>query len=140
MKLERLFEVKDSKLVKVGTGEEARAEPKTVRWSDVEGAEGEYSEEFLAKLRDELKTMENSGKFVFIEPVSDRDAPFGQFVAAMKHCARRIKDCKSVAGFAIPEIADSEEKCSFFVEEISAKHAHYCFFSKNRVSAEIALY
>ncbi|MCR4823691.1 MAG: hypothetical protein K5873_12560 [Treponema sp.] len=139
MKLERLFEVKDGKLYKAG-GEpfslEGRAYP--VKWSNVEAGAEEYNEDFLAKLRDELKAMEEKSSFVFIEPVFDKDASCEQFTAAMKHCARRIKDCISVIGFAIPE--EIYDKRAFYMEELSAKHSHYCFFCKKSGESGVVLY
>ncbi len=139
MKLERLFEVKESKLYTVG-GEEVSLEGKAfpVKWSDVEAGEGEYNEDFLAKLRDDLKALEEKNHFVFIEAVFDKQAGFEQFTAAMKHCARRIKDCVSVIGFSIP--LQVLENKSYYIEELSAKHQQYCFFCKESVGTDIVLY
>ncbi len=140
MKLERLFEVKNSKLFSVD-GKEKSVSPelvKAVKWSDVEGECEAYNEDFLAKLRDELKSLEEKNQFVFVEPVFDKDAPVEQFVAAMKHTARRIKDCASVIGFAIPQQVEGEK--DFYISELSQKHAHYCFFSKNISDSEICMY
>lgn len=139
MKLERLFEVKESKLFTIA-GEPVQLEGKVypVKWSDVEAGEGEYNEDFLAKLRDELKALEEKSQFVFIEPVYDKEGGYEQFTAAMKHCARRIKDCVSVIGFSIPN--EVLEQKSFYIEELSAKHAHYCFFCKENAGTEIVLY
>ena len=139
MKLERLFEVKDSKLYTVA-GEPVTLDGKAfpVKWSDVEAGEGEYNEDFLAKLRDDLKSHEENKSFVFIEPVFDKNGDYEQFTASMKHCARRIKDCVSVIGFAIPEeIFDHKD---FYIEELSAKHAQYCFFCKKNAGAGIVAY
>ena len=139
MKLERLFEVKEQKLYKV-SAEAVSVEGKSfvVKWSDVEGKPEEYNEDFLAKLRDELKSKEEKGDFVFIEPVLDKNADFEQFTAAMKHTARRIKDCVSVIGFAIPN--EIFEKRDFYIEELSAKHQHYCFFCKKDAGENVVLY
>ena len=110
MKLERLFEVKESKLYKIGEDGEYKANARAVKWSEVEGNPEEYNEEFLAKLRDELKLLEEKNEFVFIEAVFDKDADYEQFTAAMKHTARRIKDCVSVIGFSIPnELFDDKD-------------------------------
>ncbi len=140
MKLDRLFEVKGGKLFKI-SGEEYPVSEKNVlpiKWSDVEGAPEEYSEEFLAKTRDGLKALEEKNEFVFIEPVFDKEASVEQFTAAMKHTARRIKDCVSVIGFAIPKKAEAQK--DFFIEELSAKHQHYCFFSKSLKEDSIVCY
>lgn len=139
MKLERLFEVKDAKLYKV-SGEPVETEGKAfpVKWSDVEAGEGEYNEDFLAKLRDELKALEEKSSFVFIEPVFDKSAGYEQFTAAMKHTARRVKDCVSVIGFSIPSEVFDEK--SYYIEELSAKHQQYCFFCKQNAGTDIVLY
>ena len=139
MKLERLFEVKNQKLYTV-SGEEVPLAGKaySVKWSEVEENPEEYNEDFLAKLRDNLKNLEEKKEFVFIEPVFDKDAEFEQFTAAMKHAARRIKDCLSVIGFAIPaEILSHKD---FYIEELSAKHQQYCFFCKESCGIDVVLY
>ena len=101
--------------------------------------EGAYNEEFLAKLREELKALEEKNeenKFVYISPIIDREASPSadkaeQFTAAMKHSARRLKDCISIVGFAIPpQIAKDSEKAAFYISEMSAKHAQYVFFAQ----------
>ena len=143
MKLEKLFEAKEKKLFKISGGDEVAILPemaKSVRWSDVEPQADVYNEEFLAKLRDELKSLEEKNSFVFIEPVFDKgaNADKAQFTAAMKHTARRIKDCVSVIGFAIPEemLSDVDTYCA----ELSAKHAQYCFFCKKSLKSDVVLY
>ena len=90
------------------------------------------------QLRDELKSLEEKNEFVFIEPVFDKNASVEQFTAAMKHTARRIKDCVSVIGFALPKEAEAQK--DFFIEELSAKHQQYCFFSKSLKDDSIVLY
>ncbi|MCR5724649.1 MAG: hypothetical protein K6G80_06135 [Treponema sp.] len=155
MKLEKLFDVKENRLYTVG-GElvPAVAEmAKTVRWSDVEPEADSYDEAFLAGLREELKNAESEKKFYFIEPVFDRGADFAegaveQFTAAMKHCARRIKDCVSVAGFAIPqELVQAgfapDGAAALYREALSEKHAQYVYFCKAAVEgvpSDIVLY
>lgn len=148
MKLEKLFEVKDSKLFKIG-GEEVPATgmEKALKWSEVEAGPEEYDEAFLASFRDELKSLEEKSSFVFIEPQIDKDAPIDQFIAAMKHTARRIKDCTSVVGFAIP-VQMTRDEAAAYIEELSQKHAQYVYFSKDGVlsgqaapeGAEVARY
>ncbi|MBQ9537889.1 MAG: hypothetical protein IJU95_01350 [Treponema sp.] len=97
-------------------------------WSQVGCDEYSYNEDFLASFRDFLKALEEKGGYVAIIPVPDRPLGDGQdFTASFKHCARRIKDCASVAGFAIPSGIDAE----LFISELSAKHAQYVFFSAN---------
>ena len=103
----------------------------SLSWADVGKDEDSYDEAFLASLRDFLKALEEKKQFAFIKP----EEPEGEltssekeaFVASMKHCARRIKDAASVVGFAVPKAVDS----SFFMEELSAKHGHYIYFSSD---------
>ncbi len=140
MKLEKLFEAKENKLFKL-SGEEVPLSKEMVfpvKWSDVEGNPEEYNEEFLAKLREDLKSLESDGKFVFIEPEFDKDGGAEQFTAAMKHCARRIKDCRSVIGFAIP--AQVKANAADYQEALLEKHGHYVFFAKEPLGASVVLY
>lgn len=97
-------------------------------WTQVGCDESSYNEEFLASFRDFLKSLEEKGGYAAIVPVAD--APVGdgeELTASFKHCARRIKDCASVAGFAVPEGVEADS----FIEELSAKHEQYVFFSSN---------
>lgn len=102
-----------------------------VPWSLVGMDEENYNEEFLASFRDFLKDFEERKLFAFLVPIADvvpsSHEEKEMFVQSMKHCARRIKDCASVIGFAIPDEVDSE----YFVEELSHKHKQYLYFSKN---------
>lgn len=114
-----------------GDGASSKPFMVTVPWTLVGMAEDSYNEEFLAVFRDLLKALEETKNFAFIVPQADSpvdtDAKKEQLVASFKHCARRIKDCVSVIGFAVPDEADP----SFFIEELSHKHAQYVFFSRN---------
>ncbi len=143
MKLQRLFEVKENILYKIDGGKFDVTPDciKKISWSDVEGEVEEYNEDFLAKLRDELKEKENEGKFVFIEGDMDKQGETEVYIQAMKHTARRIKDCVSVIGFAIPDsIALSTSDKDHFIDELSAKHAQYCYFSKVDCGKDIVKY
>ncbi len=102
-----------------------------IAWSQIGLDEENYDESFLAKLRDFLKSLEDKKIYAFILPFADK-IPNSQsekenFIASFKHCARRIKDCKSVVGFAIPDCVNQNT----FIEELLKKHEHYIFFSKN---------
>lgn len=136
MKLEKIFAVKDNRLYKIGGGEVSMdGMAKRVAWSQVEPTPGEYNEAFLAALRDELKALDARGAFVYIDAVYDRDGDAAQFAAAMKHCARRIKDCVSVAGFSVPErLADGGfadgSAAAEYMRELSQKHGQYVYFCK----------
>lgn len=107
-----------------------------VKWTEVGLDEDSYNEEFLANLRDKFKAMEDNGKYGFVVPecdsACDSEEQKEAFVASMKHCARRIKDCENIIGFSVPSEADP----SFFMEELSAKHKHYIYFTKNSELSE----
>ncbi len=141
MKLEKLFKSENNKLFKMdGSAVEITAAMlKSVSWNDVEGAEEVYNEQYLSQLRDELKAIEEKGGFVVVAPVYNKKGAIpGQFINAMKHTARRIKDCKSVIGFAIPdEIADDGEVVDFYTATLSEKHEQYVYFSKKPLKEEI---
>lgn len=143
MKFEKLFQSKDNKLFKI-TGEEVPVTEKMafpVKWSAVEGAEEEYDESFLAKLREQLKALEEKNEFVFLEPVYDKVATPGQFNNAIKHTVRRLKDCKSVIGVAlVKEVAEDKDVLEDFMEKISEKHPHYVYFSKTPCLEDVVLY
>ena len=143
MKFEKLFESKNHRLYKI-SGEEVTVTAKMaypVKWSDVEGAEEEYKEDYLARLRDDLKALEEKGEYVFLEPVYDKDATPGHFNNAMKHTARRVKDCKSVIGMALPEqVAGDADVLNDFLEKITEKHPHYVYFAKTPCTDDVVLY
>ena len=106
----------------------------TVPWSLVGMDEESYNEEFLASLRDWLKTMDDAKQYVILVPLADADLSSVEqkeaLTASVKHLARRVKDCTSVVGLAVPE-EFTQSDCEFFMEEISKKHAQYVYFSKN---------
>ena len=131
---ETLFEQKDDVVTAV-----------LADWQAVEIQQGVYNEELLASLRESLKKLEENKKFAFIIPTSRKelaDADLASdFIAAMVHLARRIKDCASVIGFAVP--AQSIKKDSsigftenswtqWFINEMSVKHSHYVYFAEKR--------
>ena len=107
-----------------------------VAYKDIRLPEGGPNEEFLAALRSRLKEMEEKGQKVMIVPVAgpgdcaDLDAAL-EFSEMYKHCARRIKDCASVAGFAVPEVFAGMEKGAELAENFKTilleKHPHYTF-------------
>ena len=105
-----------------------------VPWALVGTEESGYNEEALASLRDWLKLIETKNQFAIIVPVAENNLSIenkNTLTASMKHCARRIKDCVSVVGFSIPSQFDSSD-AKTFMEELSAKHAQYVFFSNNK--------
>ena len=115
--------------------------------SFMEISSGAYNETALASLRDFLKAIEKSELNAVIAPQfeDDTDIPSLQadssdsqgvesFIAAVSHAARRIKDCESVIGFAIPEklLAGGlhEKSCAAeYISELKKKHEHYIFFA-----------
>ena len=118
-------------------------------WFLVEKTPESYNEEILAYLRDFLKEIEEGGLNTIIVPQLESDScpvelvSNGQlnpqateyFIAAMKHTARRIKDCQSVLGFAIPpELMigglSEDSPIKMYMEELSQKHEHYVYFAK----------
>lgn len=102
-------------------------------WTQIGCDEASYNEEFLASFRDFLKTLEDKAGYAAIIPLADRIPAEGEgedFTASFKHCARRIKDCASVAGFAVPDGLEGVDP-GLFMEELSAKHSQYVFFSGN---------
>ncbi|QTQ15279.1 hypothetical protein [Treponema parvum] len=114
--------------------------------SFMEISSGAYNETALASLRDFLKAIEKSELNVIIAPRLENDSDIrslqagssdsqGSFIAAVSHAARRIKDCESVIGFAIPEkllVCGPGEKslAAEYISELKKKHEHYIFFAE----------
>ena len=136
MKLEPVFFVKENKLYKIDDNSPFAAEQLQkieILWSKVELEDEIYNEEFLASLRDDLKSLEVQGKFAVLVPIIDKPLENAEqiesFTNACNHTARRVKDCISVAGFEIPaQITDFQD----FIEVLSKKHAQYVYFSHNK--------
>ena len=108
----------------------------TVPWTLVEPQPEQYNEEVLAVLRDFLKRMEELGQHAVIVPVAeqaDDEEERDRLTAAMRHTARRIKDCRSVIGFAVPVCLLGAPEA--FVQELSHKHEHYVFFAEKKAAA-----
>ena len=138
MKLDPLFTIKDNKLYKID--DDSLVDMSTIKrielpWTTVELESENYNEEYLAKLREELKAMEDDGTFAIIVPIVDKPIEEDEdsenseeaFVNACNHCARRIKDCTSVVGFEIPvEVSDLEG----FRDTLAKKHSQYIYFTK----------
>ena len=136
MKLEPVFFVKENKLYKIeGSSpvDTQQLEKIEILWSKIELEDGIYNEEFLASLREQLKSFEVQKKFAILIPVIDKPLENSEqiesFTNACNHTARRVKDCISVAGFEIPaQITDFQD----FIEVLSKKHAQYVYFSHNK--------
>lgn len=99
-------------------------------------ADGSPNEAYLAELRDSLKSLESADEKVILEPSAcdaackDTECALA-LTAAYKHCARRVKDCAAVAGFAVPEAFSLMERggelAENFRKELLEKHPHYIF-------------
>ena len=117
-----------------------------VKWSVVELEPESYNEEFLAKLRDYLKSYDDTEKFVILKPVADKKISLFDdveaFTNAMNHTARRIKDCTCVIGIELPaELlrGNFEQNSDFFVSTLNKKHAHYVYFASKKTVTELKL-
>ena len=102
-------------------------------------SENTYDEMYLAALRVFLKSIETYGAHAIVVPVSDGTCGEERLTQAMCHTARRIKDCASVIGFAIPEAMD-ESDAAAFTGAMSKKHAHYVYFSNTLVHPSFVTY
>ncbi len=108
----------------------------TVPYSKVVLSDGQPNEAYLAELRTSLKTMEAEGRQVILVPEAE-DAAYKDtdsalaLTAAYKHCARRVKDCAAVTGFAVPagfaKMERGEDLIQNFKDELLEKHPHYQF-------------
>lgn len=148
MKIEPVFTVSDRTLTERASGAPydcAKLVRIPLQWSDVEPAAPEaYDEAFLAELRLKLKAYEeNPGKYAIIVPSAGEKAAAlasaesrEQYIAALNHAARRIKDCAAVIGFAVPQEFTDAESATLFMERLLQKHSHYVFFAKESQSAE----
>jgi len=103
----------------------------------VEISENMYDEMYLAALRVFLKSIEAYGAYAIVVPISDCGAE--RLTQAMCHTARRIKDCASVIGFALPD-ALTESEATTFTDAMSAKHAHYVYFSNRYAGSSFVTY
>lgn len=92
---------------------------------------------YLAALRVFLKSIEAYGAYAIVVPISDCGAE--RLTQAMCHTARRIKDCASVIGFALPD-ALTESEATTFTDAMSAKHAHYVYFSNRHTNSSFVTY
>ncbi len=161
MKLEPLFTAEKNILVRLSDGEKIATQSLPVlnldtldrrndfyiaalslAWTDIEPEAGIYNEELLAQLREALKRLEETGRFVIIIPSIGTNALLTAdkaeaFTKAMTHTARRIKDARIVIGFAVPseffcaradDVGTENDFAVRFIEELSIKHGHYVFF------------
>lgn len=136
MKTEPVFYSKENKLYKISDNSCVNLNDlKKIKlsWAKIEPKDEIYDEEFLANLRNELKSLENVQKFVILVPVIDKSLKNQEqielFINAFNHTARRVKDCTNVVGFEIPcEIKNADD----FIEALSKKHPQYIYFSESK--------
>ena len=101
-------------------------------------SENTYDEMYLAALRVFLKGIETYGAYAVAVPLSDGDDA-ERLIQAMCHTARRIKDCASVIGFALPDSL-TESEAAAFIDAMSEKHSHYVYFSNRYASSSFVAY
>ena len=140
MKLDPIFTINNHQLYKISDNTQvdtSTLKKIEIKWSTVELAEEAYNEDFLAKLRDELKAMEAAGQFAVLVPVVDKPLENAEqveaFINTFNHTARRVKDCESVAGFVLPAQIASKgfadgTPAADFMETLAIKHAQYVYF------------
>lgn len=140
MKLDSVFYVKNNNLYKIADNslvETENLKKIDVSWTTVEIQDELYNEEFLAKLREKLKSFDLQNIYVIIIPKVDKELKTQEqaqsFINAFNHTARRIKDCVCVAGFALPSeiVKNGFGEDSFaknFIETLNIKHSQYVYF------------
>ena len=101
-------------------------------------SENTYDEMYLAALRVFLKGIETYGAYAVAVPLSDGDDA-ERLTQAMCHTARRIKDCASVIGFALPDSL-TESEAAAFIDAMSEKHSHYVYFSNRHTGTALVTY
>ena len=143
MKLEPVFKTENNELFLISDGSKPDLnsfEKITVSWAKVEIDDEVYNEEFLAQLRETLKSFEEQNKYAILVPEVDKNfetqVQKEAFISAMNHTARRVKDCKSVAGFELTsEILKDGlgegKTAANFMETLAVKHAQYVYFAKS---------
>ena len=106
----------------------------------IEPEDESYNEEFLAELRDFLKQLDEKKQTAVLSIIpyeSEMDAESAElYTACVKHTARRVKDCISVAGVFIESALvnrDSSSRLMMFEDELLLKHQQYVFFARKTV-------
>ena len=143
MKLDPIFTIKNNILYKIDDNSQVATSTLKqieIKWSTVEISDEAYNEEYLAQLREDLKSMEEAGTFAVLVPVVDKPLESPEqteaFINTFNHTARRVKDCESVAGFVLPEEIASKgfaagSPAQDFMETLAIKHAQYVYFVKS---------
>ncbi len=157
MKLDPIFTINNHQFYKISDNSQvdtSSLKKIEIKWSTVELAEEAYNEEYLAQLRDELKTMDDAGTFAVLVPVVDKPLENPEqleaFINTFNHTARRVKDCVSVAGFILPDAItakgfEADSPAASFMETLAIKHAQYVYFvnagnaSQDKIPDNIAI-
>ncbi|MBS7261064.1 MAG: hypothetical protein KIG91_05300 [Treponema sp.] len=149
MKLDPIFEVKNNSLFLIADG--SAVNPSSFSFvefnqSDIELDEEVYNEETLAAWREEFLVKAEKGEFVVLAPHASLDLTnvlnFERFCNTCNHTARRVKDCKSVAGFLFDETFLSENaelRVADFIELLAKKHAQYVYFVQKSVAEKLKI-
>lgn len=163
MKLDPIFEVKNSQLFTVA-GDKVDFKFTDVNDIDLQKADAAnafynivveqktvepeaecYNEEYLAKLRDYLKAMEETGCYAALHivpsnPSDKADSPeTDSYIACVKHATRRVKDCINLAGvYLCDKFAKDGDaaKIALLIDELNVKHAQYVYFAGSEVLAK----
>ncbi|MCF0242071.1 MAG: hypothetical protein HUK25_05495 [Treponema sp.] len=144
MKLDSVFKVIDNKLFRISDDTEENPSLFSVVdffQSDIELDEEVYNEEQLAVWREEFLSKDEKGEFLILAPHSNLDLSnalnFERFLNTCNHTARRVKDCKSVAGFLFDETflsENTENRIEEFINLLSKKHSQYVYFVSKSVA------
>lgn len=119
-----------------------------INQGQVETEPESYNEEFLAKLREYLKEMEENNQIAilnFIPGIKEGDAEkiaegksfedkVLAYIDSIKHATRRVKDCISLIGLEINQKfieSDASNKIEVLIDELIKKHSHYIYFIKS---------
>lgn len=147
MKLEPLFTVNNNKLYKIQDNCEFSVDSLVVikvLQNDVQIEDDIYNEEYLASLRENLKTLEEQNKFCVLIPHPSKQLKtqedFELFINTFNHTARRIKDCISMIGYELPEhLLISNEQTLNFIQTLEKKHSQYIYFVKKENAQKLEL-
>ncbi len=147
MKLDPIFEVKNNSLFLIADG--SAVNPSSFSFvefnqSDIELDEEVYNEETLAAWREDFLAKDEKGEFVVLAPHASMDLSnalnFERFCNTCNHTARRVKDCKSVAGFLFDEAflsENAESRIAEFTELLAKKHAQYVYFVQKDLAEKL---
>ena len=94
----------------------------SITWESLEPADpGIYDESYVAYLRKLLVIAEKKEILVFMDP--EPDEPDERYLAAFRHCYRRLKNCKALTGWRavsvkfVERMKETGRPCIFFTED-----------------------